>query len=425
MNKNKTKRNHNTDPPIDQCISYIPPRQYLEGFHLSPSSVELLESIHTEIHAPLDQPQLVLTGTNNTEYTTFLKSGDFMNIPESVQQYIRSHAPTHHATYEGRIHGTQIHVHFCLYHRKDKTKLARWVNHIERWLQLVLKQPSTGCNRHQIRAHFLMTPLGKYVPTSNKQRVNEHHANTAFTYACSLNPQSNNKIVLFRQEDWFKTFIHETFHCLGLDFSGHPSADLYNSRIAQLYPGADPNTDFRIYESYCEIWAQLVNHLFALNRKSRVESSAFIKPLRKDTAFVVYQMQKYLRIYGMSYDSILDPVKEKPKYQEDTNVFSYYVLRSCLLWNLDAFLQFCVENRPKGQMFVDFAKGTDKGTAKGTDKVDQIIESYVDLIEQEHRNPVFLQFEQWVQKTFLSIASKKCDKKTRRQFRMTMVEHVD
>jgi hypothetical protein len=381
--------------------------------------VKLLESIHKEIHAPLDRPQLALSGTDDTEHHTFMKSPDFMSIPELIQQYIRAHVPTHHATYEGQIHGIQIHVHFCLYHRKDKSKLARWVSHIERWLLLALKQSSTGCNRNQIRIHFLMTPLEKYVPSSKQHMVNETHSNTAFTYACSLNSQQNNKIVLYRKEDWFKTFIHETFHCLGLDFSGHPSADKYNSRIAQLYPGADPSTDFRIYESYCEIWAQLINHLFALGRKSSVESSIFIKPLRKDTAFVVYQMQKYLRIYGMTYDSLIDKTNTQPKYQEDTNVFSYYVLRSCLLWNLDAFLQFCVANRPDGQRFVDFAKGTDN------DKSDQIIKSYVDLIENAHRNPAFLGFEQWVQTSFLPIAIKKCDKKTRRQFRMTMVEHVN
>jgi len=438
-NKTKTKRNQtrqNTDPKIDQCISYIPPRKYLEGFHLSRSSVELLESIHCEIHAQIVHPQLIFTGTSEMWYQTFLKSTDFMNVPELVQQYIQSHVPVHHATYEGRIHGTQIHVHFCLYNRKDKAKLSRWIDHVERWLHVALKQPSTGCDRHKIRAHFLMTPLEKYVPSSKEHIVNQQNANTAFTYSCSR----NNKIVIFRKEDWFKTFLHETFHCFGLDFSGHPSANKYNSRIAQLYPGADPTTDFRIYESYCEVWAQVINHLFALGPKSSVNSDAFIKPLRKDTAFVVYQMQKYLQIYGMSYDSLLDKTNTQPKYREDTNVFSYYVLRSCLLWNLDAFLQFCLKNRPDGQIFVDFAKGTDKSNDKGTDQkgtdksndkgtdqkgTDQIIESYVDLIEKEHRNPAFLRFEQWVQTSFLPIASKKCDKKTRRQFHMTMVEHVD
>jgi hypothetical protein len=282
-----------------------------------------------------------------------------------------------------------------------------------------------------------MTPLEKYVPSSNDHLVNEKHANTAFTYSCS----HNNKIVLYRKEDWFKTFIHETFHCLGLDFSGHPSADKYNPRIAQLFTGVDSATDFRIYESYCEVWAQVINHLFALNRKSRVKSDAFIKPLRKDTAFTIYQMQKYLRIYESSYNNLLYPLKPKYIYQEDTNVFSYYVLRSFLLWNLDAFLQFCIANTHPGQLFVDFAKGTDKGTDhKGTDKgadkgtdhkgtdhkgTDHIIESYVKLIEKEHLNLSFIKMETWMRTNFLAIATKRCDKNTRRQFRMTMVEHVD
>jgi hypothetical protein len=64
--------------------------------------------------------------------------------------------------------------------------------------------------------------------------------------------------MLYRMEEWFKVFIHETFHCLGLDFSGMNVSNS-NKQILQLFPGCSRDMDVRVYETYCEIWAETLD----------------------------------------------------------------------------------------------------------------------------------------------------------------------
>lgn len=402
---------------ISKCISHIPSNLYLgpsAKLRLSNQKViNLLNHIHKSVHAPSQQP-LNLLNNSPVQHQKFIESTDFVSaVPPSVQQYVRDVKPTHHATYSGTIHNTKINVHFCLYGRKEIAKLARWVNHVERWLQFALGIPSTGCRREHVDIMIVMTPLQKMLPTKGEM-ASETHANTAFTYACS----SHNRIVIYRKEDWFKTLVHETFHCFGLDFCNSPNADAFNATIAKMFPGTSPATDYRIYESYCETWAQIINHLFAIpggtdNTTSLIK--IFERRIRRDTAFVVWQMQKYLAVYGLTYAdlSTSKTTDSKTEYKEDTNVFSYYVLRSGLLWRLDAFLDYCVNNADSDSQFIDFGKDARDKIAK-----------YVDLIERVHKDAGFLKIADWIQKKYIPIANRKCDKKTRKQFRMTMVEHV-
>ncbi len=400
----KRTRKSKSNNPIHKCISHIPPKQYLEGFRLSPPSLALLDSIRRNItNIPIGILKLDNHGSD------FHGSADYMFIPEEIRGEIEHNHHTNktqHLQYSGNIHGTQINVHFWTYDREDNARVGRWIRKIEQWLSYALQHESDGCRRDHLDIYLLMTAAKKRVPDSRNELVNTEHVNTAFTYACS----PKNRIVIFRKEDWFKTLIHETFHSLGFDFSGHADADQYNDRVAAMFPGCDPAVDFRIYESYCEIWAQLFNHLLA---SSSIES--FYRNIRRDGAFMVYQTQKYLNIYGLSYDDLIRDGDHDVLYQENTNVFSYFVVRASLLWNLDAFLKWCVEhnndNNNNGLLApIVFAKGN--------------VSNYVDLIGDHFKDRGFLEFERWIEHRFLKMTKKRCDAKTRKQFRMTMMEHV-
>ena len=49
----------------------------------------------------------------------------------------------------------------------------------------------------------------------NEKHFTTKHANSAFTTSCKI----ETSIYIYRKEEWFKVFIHETFHNFGLDFS--------------------------------------------------------------------------------------------------------------------------------------------------------------------------------------------------------------
>ena len=63
-----------------------------------------------------------------------------------------------------------------------------------------------------------LTPHKKKLP-KQYNLIDREHANTAFTTSC----QTETEICIFREEEWFKTFIHETFHNMGMDFTANGS----------------------------------------------------------------------------------------------------------------------------------------------------------------------------------------------------------
>ena len=71
-----------------------------------------------------------------------------------------------------------------------------------------------------------MTPIKKVLPSSPFVILSPTHANTAVTTTCT----ADGEICLFRKEEIFKVFIHETFHSLGLDFSSMSNTAL-NSKM--------------------------------------------------------------------------------------------------------------------------------------------------------------------------------------------------
>jgi hypothetical protein len=115
------------------------------------------------------------------------------------------------------------------------------------------------CSGSRIRTKILNNIVGEHddEPATHNTPITREHANTAFTWACV--PHS--EIVVFRMEEWFKVFIHETFHTLGLDFSEMDMTES-NEQMSRIFGGCSPTIDFRIYESYSEVWAETINAIF-------------------------------------------------------------------------------------------------------------------------------------------------------------------
>ena len=63
------------------------------------------------------------------------------------------------------------------------------------------------------------TTLKKILPQSLIDILGAEHCNSAVTTTCS----QKGDIIIYRREEWFKVFIHETFHLLCLDFANMPT----------------------------------------------------------------------------------------------------------------------------------------------------------------------------------------------------------
>jgi len=222
----------------------------------------------------------------------------------------------------------------------------KYIDYMLVWLYIANIHSSKKCVK-QLKIFIYHTSLLKQLPKTNMQILNQNNANTGFCMSCPV----DSEIVVFRKEEWFKVFIHETFHNFGLDFSSM-NVSLYNKKILQIFP---VNSEVNLFESYTEFWGRIINASFCsfINMKNKNDidefysNTEFFINLEKNFAF--FQMIKILDFMGLSYNdlyrkTLVSENTRNTQYKENTNILSYYVLTTILLNNYQDFLSWCDTN---------------------------------------------------------------------------------
>jgi len=214
------------------------------------------------------------------------------------------------------------------------------------WLSIVFRYASANCAR-ELDIFLYMTKEVKRLPQSPTGIIDREHVNTAFTTSC----QPKIEIHIFREEEWFKVFIHESFHCFGLDFSGMAGTSELGDRVIKEHYHLKGEIDLRIYEAYTETWAEIL-YLFIygfLQSKKRTWETVFrhfAKSLKIEQAFSIFQCCKVLSHNGLSYRNIC--AGTMGAYNEKSHVFSYYILKSALLFYASDFIRWCITHNGGG-----------------------------------------------------------------------------
>jgi len=210
-------------------------------------------------------------------------------------------------------------------------------------------------------------------------------------------------IIIYRREELYKSIFHELIHFHNLDFKRLP-ADLIQMLLEVLHRthNISPDNEYLLYEAITESLANTLNVIYL---------STGIKEFRVNLAneilFSTFQVAKILRICGYNNwnefafleDSVKDADASK-QWQQDSCVFSYYVLKLYILLNLDSYWSHLLDSRmkflvskshfahlldifEKGRMnpklkkiidyllLADIRKGTIKASSKGTRKVNR------------------------------------------------------
>jgi hypothetical protein len=214
------------------------------------------------------------------------------------------------------------------------------------WLYILNIYSSKTCVKN-LTIYFYFTSLEKRLPQSNIVVLDEINVNTAFTYSCP----KNSEIVVFRKEEWFKVFIHETFHNFGLDFS-NMKINESTQHILKIFP---VNSYVNLYEAYSEFWAEIINALFCsfLNLENKNNLNQFLKYseffINFERTYSFFQLVKVLNFMGLTYKDLYlkNPKSEllrKTMYKEKSNILSYYVIKTILLNSYQDFLKWCSIN---------------------------------------------------------------------------------
>ena len=237
------------------------------------------------------------------------------------------------------------------------------------WLYAGSHFAPTDCSR-ELTVYWYLTDEKKVLPEIDGEPIGSLHANTAFTFACSPVP---NNIYIYRKEEWFKVFIHESFHSLGLDFAKMPE-DIANTEVFKIFK---VDCDLRFYEAYTETWAEIINVLFVCMENP---GSVFEILMNNERMFSLFQKTKILSHQKIKYRGLLS----KNSYKEETPVFSYYILKSIMMFFYDDFIEWSIDNN-RGS--IEF------------NKTPENIKSLVSFIKERVENPEYLksidEYEGW------------------------------
>jgi len=283
------------------------------------------------------------------------------SIPSDIIEYINTKS-AYLFQFSSRIGGRSIKVYFVTSHTDAASHVDTYTQYFERmliWFHIAFKYSSSACGTN-INIYIYDTPLRKFLPKHRSDVVGVSHANTAYTYACPMSNSSTrssrsngvgSEIILFRSEEWFKVFIHETFHMLGLDFAGMPNLDSARKVMRDTFP---VESDMELFEAYTETWATIINACFCshfcLDNIGKVTFVSYVEVLLGfEAAWRTFQMHKILRFMGLTYSDLTSKSKKAELaranlYREDTNIFAYYVVTSILLVNYGDFLDWCSIN---------------------------------------------------------------------------------
>jgi hypothetical protein len=159
--------------------------------------------------------------------------------------------------------------------------------------------------------HVLFSSAKKMLPEKGVV-LGKPEINSGYCY-----PQR--ELVVYREEEWLRTFIHECMHYFKLD----TSLDDVKFRYSWV----------RLAESHCELWARLISCcLCSIRNDIEVQTV-----LRFERLFAGYQMIKVLDHMGLTYNDILHDRMQN--YREHTNVYAYMVITAVLLNTPDYFTQ--------------------------------------------------------------------------------------
>lgn len=219
----------------------------------------------------------------------------------------------------------------------------KYVRAMTMWLYIINKYSSPLCAKDLI-IYMYFTTLEKKLPEREIIILNENNVNTAFTTTCPV----YSEIVIFRKEEWFKVFIHETFHNFGIDFSDMNNTECTKS-ILNLFK---VNSIVNLFEAYTEFWAEIINILFAsffsIGEKTNTNDllENMVDMINVERTHSLFQMVKTLNFMGLKYNDLYMNKKTHQErrdrlYKENANILSYYIIKTILLENYQSFLSWC------------------------------------------------------------------------------------
>jgi hypothetical protein len=336
-------------------------------FKFTSSSKHILKPLIEELKFAENQSSQVKF--EEVPYSGLTDSEILSSVPANIRDHITRWRTKTCRSYRFLVGERTVKIDICLPHANVKGSFfKKSLKLIYMWLSVATKYATKGCSQ-QMNIYLYLTDLPKK-KGKDQDPLGPPHANTAYTHVCS--PSTD--MVVYRQEEWFKVLIHETFHSLGLDFSTMNIAKVQEMLASHFRI----NSKFDLYETYNETWAELINLIFlgVLSQQSVPRMIHDIENLMNmEIHFSMFQSVKVLQHHHLTYSGILKHEKTNT-YRENTNVFCYYVLKSLMLFFINDFMSWCREHNENLFNF---------------EKKPESLENFGKFVIQQSHDPEYLQ----------------------------------
>jgi len=266
------------------------------------------------------------------------KSDDFSYIIKPIRDHILEFAK-YSIIFTFSLFNKKINVYFTV----DKINEKEINNNIYKiifWLFVVSKYTTNSSCSNKLDIYIYFTKLLKVLPDEHMTMIGKVNVNTGYTYSCI--PESH--IVIYRKEEWYKVFIHETIHNLGLDFSSMNNSNTRNY-ILDIFP---INSDVKLYEAYTDAWAKILNVLVCSYQTSDKTFEDYYKNatlyINLERTHCFFQAIKILNHMGLDYDDLYIKSEKTKLFKEETSIFSYYICNAMILNNYEGFIKWCKDN---------------------------------------------------------------------------------
>jgi hypothetical protein len=269
-------------------------------------------------------------------------------VTKEIKEFIEKNGK-HQIKFTNTIMNREITIFFMLFSEEELAHLDRYQQYAEymfMWLSICITYSSKVC-ANSLNIYIYHTPFKKVFPNKNTVILGPEHINSAYTTPCA----SKGEIIIFRKEEWFKVFIHETMHAYGFDFSAYPT-DQLDKIVEFVFP---LDIKFNISEAYSETWARIINCAFTsfMSLKSKENMDDFLLymdfSLQTEKFFSLKQCNAILDFMGLTYNDLYSydyksVLLRSTMYKENTSVFSYYILTSIFLNDFQGFMTWCTFN---------------------------------------------------------------------------------
>ncbi len=292
----------------------------------------------------------VMIDLNPIHHGSGKKHNDISFLDHDIQLYIDTHYSYFHTFVHPSHRKVILHVADSLGTLSPRVEKEA----LEILRIILLLQTLFGKQLPQV-VYYYPTPFKKTFPKKSPSQspLTPKEVNSGVTFLEAPNHQShkNGEIILFRREEHLKVLIHELIHSFHLDYQIILHSKAMERSVCSNYP-------VLLNEAYTEAFATMIRlffHYYTKYHKSKVglDQKKLIQIIRAEVKYELGLARRVLEFNGLRPADLPLLVRTEggeclERFQQMTNVFSYYILKPLLLYNLDVFFDRFMREYTRG-----------------------------------------------------------------------------